>query len=65
MIMVVLICAYLIRYLGSGPNWLASIMMYDEWCRENGYLNALYLHNFIHTEHTVRYIDVFMVKTNY
>ncbi|XP_035206228.1 nose resistant to fluoxetine protein 6-like [Stegodyphus dumicola] len=47
---VILFCAYLLRYVGSGPNWLFSIQMYDVWCKKNGWLIPLYLHNFINTE---------------
>ncbi|GFU45895.1 nose resistant to fluoxetine protein 6 [Nephila pilipes] len=50
MMFVVLFCAYLLPYVSSGPNWPNSIEMYDQWCRKNGWLNALYLHNFINTE---------------
>ncbi|PRD30003.1 UNVERIFIED_CONTAM: nrf-6 [Trichonephila clavipes] len=47
---VVMFGGYILRYISSGPNWFKSIEMYDDWCRWNGWLNALYLHNFIHTE---------------
>ncbi|GBM54713.1 Nose resistant to fluoxetine protein 6 [Araneus ventricosus] len=47
---VIMFCAFLLQYVSSGPNWLQSIEMYDSWCRQNGWINALYLHNFIKTE---------------
>ncbi|GIY54443.1 nose resistant to fluoxetine protein 6 [Caerostris darwini] len=47
---VVMFCAFLLQYVSTGPNWLHSIEMYDKWCRQNGWINALYLHNFFYTE---------------
>ncbi|XP_054707716.1 nose resistant to fluoxetine protein 6-like isoform X2 [Uloborus diversus] len=50
MMMVIFFCACLLRYIGSGPNWLATIQMYDAWCKDNFWTNALYLHNFINSD---------------
>ncbi|RWS30003.1 Nose resistant to fluoxetine protein 6-like protein, partial [Leptotrombidium deliense] len=42
--------ATILRYMGQGPAWLESIVMFDKWCRNNWWINALYLHNFINRE---------------
>lgn len=53
MMALIAFCATLLRYTGSGPNWMDSIQMYDSWCRSNWWTNALYLHNFINRENMV------------
>lgn len=49
MMVIIGFCAILLRYVGNGPAWLSTIMMYDSWCRKNWWINALYLQNFIDT----------------
>ncbi|KAH7645179.1 nose resistant to fluoxetine protein 6 isoform X1 [Dermatophagoides farinae] len=39
-----------LRYLGNGPEWLGSTVMFDHWCRNRWFLNLFYVHNFIQTE---------------
>lgn len=40
----------LLRYMGAGPGWDNSTVMFDKWCRKNWWLNGLFLHNFINRE---------------
>lgn len=42
-----------LRYLGNGPEWLGSTVMFDHWCRNRWFLNLFYVHNFIQTENMV------------
>ncbi|XP_076359699.1 nose resistant to fluoxetine protein 6-like [Tachypleus tridentatus] len=49
MMAIIAFSAVLLRYVGEGPAWLDTIIMYDTWCKKNWWLNALYLHNFINT----------------
>lgn len=39
-----------LRFLGEGPAWDSSTMMFDKWCRKNWWINALFLHNFVNRE---------------
>ncbi|XP_074595938.1 nose resistant to fluoxetine protein 6-like [Brevipalpus obovatus] len=50
MMVIIGFCATVLRYLGQGPAWLESIMMFDKWCEDNWWINALYLHNFVKRE---------------
>lgn len=49
MMAVIFNCALFLRYISSGPNWMASILMFDDWCRKQWWTNALYIHNFYNT----------------
>lgn len=42
--------ATLLRYLGEGPAWDNSTIMFDKWCRKNWWINSLFLHNFLNRE---------------
>lgn len=50
MMVIILFSSTLLKYLGEGPSFQESTIMFDSWCQENGWLNALYLHNFIRRE---------------
>ena len=39
--------ATLLRYMGEGPSWNDSTVMFDSWCRKNWWINMMFLHNFI------------------
>jgi len=54
MMVIIGFCAICLKYLGEGPVWLDSITMFDKWCEQNWWVNALYLHNFINHENMVR-----------
>lgn len=54
MMALIAFCATLLRYTGEGPGWRDSIVMYDGWCKDNWWINSLYLHNFINTNNMVR-----------
>lgn len=45
--------AMILPYVAEGPSWLESITMFSAWCKNNWWLNALYLHNFIDTNNMV------------
>lgn len=53
MMVVIAFCATCLRYIGQGPVWFESITMFDKWCEQNWWVNALYLHNFIKIENMV------------
>ncbi|KAG9509053.1 Protein dachsous, partial [Fragariocoptes setiger] len=42
--------ATLLRYMGDGPAWIDSTVMFDMWCRKNWYINMIFMHNFINRE---------------
>ena len=50
MMAIIGLSANLLRYLGEGPNWDESTMMFDKWCRKNWWINGLFLHNFLNRE---------------
>ena len=50
MMAIIGLSATLLRYLGEGPVWEDSTMMFDRWCRKNWWINGLFLHNFINRE---------------
>jgi hypothetical protein len=50
MMAIIGLCVSLLRYMGDGPVWHESTMMYDHWCRQNWWLNAVFLHNFVNRE---------------
>ena len=50
MMAIIGLSATLLRYLGEGPVWNESTLMYDKWCRKNWWINALFLHNFLDRE---------------
>jgi hypothetical protein len=53
MLIVIAFSATIFRTIAEGPAWLESITMYDGWCRQNWWINALYLHNFVNREQMV------------
>lgn len=50
MMAIIGLSATLLRYLGEGPAWDYSTLMYDKWCRKNWWINGLFLHNFLNRE---------------
>lgn len=50
MMAIIGLSATLLRYIGDGPAWDDSTMMYDKWCRKNWWVNLLFLHNFVNRE---------------
>lgn len=50
MMAIIAFSATLLRYFGSGQAWQNSTLMFDGWCRENWWTNALFVQNFVHRE---------------
>lgn len=50
MMAIIGLSATLLRYLGEGPAWDNSTIMFDKWCRKNWWINSLFLHNFVNRE---------------
>lgn len=50
MMAIIGLSATLLRYLGNGPAWESSTIMFDKWCRHNWWINSLFLHNFLDRE---------------
>lgn len=63
MMAIIAFCATLLKYIGEGPSWSDSIVMYDGWCQHNWWLNSLYLHNFINTNNMVSVQDKILVNS--
>lgn len=51
MMAIIGLCTNLLRYMGDGPNWNSSTIMFDNWCRKNWWLNALSIHNLHDNNH--------------
>ncbi|RWS12605.1 nose resistant to fluoxetine protein 6-like protein [Dinothrombium tinctorium] len=66
MLAVIAFSATLLRYMGQGPAWLESIVMFDKWCKDNWWINALYLHNFVNRENMVNiYFSRLIINANF
>lgn len=50
MMAIIGLSATLLRYLGEGQQWDNSTIMFDKWCRDNWWINLLFLHNFLKRE---------------
>jgi len=52
MMSIIGLSATLLRHLGDqqSAQWNESTMMFDQWCRKNWWVNAMFLHNFINRE---------------
>lgn len=47
MMAIIAFTANLLKYTSEGPSFQVSTVMFDTWCKQNWWLNALYLHNFV------------------
>ena len=50
--LVIMVFATLVKYIGSGPLWNSIDGIYDN-CKENWWTNLLYVNNFVHTDKLV------------
>lgn len=56
MVMVVVaICAFLMRHLGGGPRWPEILTTFEANCRVSWWTYLLYVQNFVLTDQQVRF----------
>nr|CAD7397973.1 unnamed protein product [Timema poppensis] len=49
-------------YCGSGPIWYRGVVVQSDWCRENWFLNLLYVNNYIDNQRLVSTIHKLIQK---
>lgn len=50
MMAIIAFTANLLKYASEGPSFQVSTVMFDAWCKQNWWLNAVYLHNFVNRQ---------------
>lgn len=58
MMVTIAFCATLLPYFGDGPMWTEVTSQYTQNCKANWWTNALYIHNFVHTDKRVNFTSM-------